>query len=63
MKKFFTNILMGLIPFVVVTIFIALCMGLAYIFALTPAYVLYIFVGILFIVILYIIGNWLRTKW
>ena len=54
---------MGLIPFVVVTIFIALCMGLAYIFALTPAYVLYIFVGILLIVILYIIGNWLRTKW
>lgn len=63
MKKFFTNILMGLIPFVGVAIFIALCMGLAYIFTLTPTYVLYIFVGILSIVVLYIIGNWLRTGW
>lgn len=61
MKKFIVGILTGFIPFIIAFGIAALVVGLAYMFTLVPSWVLYTFVGILFVALLYIIGDSIRN--
>lgn len=57
MKQLFINTLVGLIPIIGIAIFIAISIGFAYILSITPTYVWYIVLGILFISVLERTGN------